>query len=296
MKIGVDLGGTKLRAALAAEDGTLVCKRVVNTSAEGGADAVAQRIAKLVKALPGWESADFIGVGAPCAVSRDGNTLQLASNLPGMDGYPLRDRLSTALSHPVRLENDANAACLGEALFGAGRGCESIVYLTVSTGIGGGIYANGRLLRGARGAAAEFGSMSIDPQRASRGGLPHGAAENELSGTALVERARVLTGQAFAHAGEVFRTAREGDMAIRALVEDFAGGLAVLLSNLACVADPERFVLGGGCMQSKDAFWEALCERYRAFAQEVYRDIPIVAAALEEPGLVGAAMLEKAGR
>ena len=78
-----------------------------------------------------------------------------------------------------------------------------------------------------------------------------------------------------------------------ALVEDFVSGFAVLLSNLACVVDPERFVIGGGCMQSKDVFWTALCERYRAFAQEVYREIPLVAAALEQPGLVGAAMLQR---
>ncbi len=283
MKIGVDLGGTQLRAGLVAKSGKIICLKVLPTHAADGAQVVTERLIAVIQSLPDWQQANFIGVGVPCATSKDGNMLQLASNLPGFDGFPLRDRLEKSLGRSVLLENDANAACLGEALLGAGRGYESMAYITLSTGIGGGIYENGRLLRGTQGAACEFGSITMDSSRPAFGGLPRGAVESEISGTALVRRA----GASYNHAGEVF-----ADPRCAALTEDFVHGMAVLLSNVACMYDPACFVLGGGCMKSQRYFWDALCKAYVDFAQETYRNIPLLPALLEEPGLVGAALLQ----
>lgn len=293
MKIGVDLGGTQMRAALVDDYGNINHQEILPTMAAQGADAVTERMIGLVKSLPNWAAADFIGVGVPCGVGRDGSSLKLASNLPGMDGYPLRERLMQALGRDVLLENDAKLACLGEALYGAGVGFDHMAYLTISTGIGGGYFYDGRLLRGARGLAAEFGSMSIDPARRARNDLPKGAAESELSGTGLTRRANELTGRSYRHAGEVFKNAA-GDRYLQGLVDDFTHGIAVLLSNIACVLDPEVFVLGGGCMMSSAFFISGLMQQYRDFAQKEYQDVSIAIAQLDQPGLVGAAMLQRA--
>lgn len=293
MKIGVDLGGTQMRAALLDADGHISHQRIVPTLAANSAADVTQRMAQLIRSLPDWDAADFIGVGAPCGVSRDGASLKLASNLPGMDGYPLRDELSASLGRSVMLENDANVACLGEALRGAGTGHAHVVYVTISTGIGGGYYSDGWLLRGANGLATEFGSMSIDPSRVGKNGLPRGAAEGELSGVALVARACELTGKSYPHAGAVFDLAAAGDVKLQALVADFVHGMGVLLANIACVLDPDVFVLGGGCMKSSAHFLPQVTAQYRAFAQAEFAHIPIVRAKLGEPGLVGASLLEQ---
>lgn len=290
MRIGIDLGGTQIRVALVDSDGRMKGLNVVKTMAKAGASAVLSQLVELISTLPDWQSADFIGLGIPAAVSQDGNLIQLASNLPGMDGYPLRVKLEQKLDRQVRIVNDANAACLGEACLGAGKGYQSIVYITLSTGIGGGYYNNGILLAGASGSAMELGSVSVDDTRLAQNDLPRGAIESEISGTAFIRRSH--RNKNYRHAGDVFAAASE-DREARHLKEDFLHQLTIVLSNLACIFNPDAFVLGGGIMASHSSFLMELTERYRCFTQKCYRETPILRASLEQPGVVGAAMLDR---
>lgn len=289
MFYAVDLGGTQLRAAAVSEAGEVLSLLVTPTPAGEGPQAVADTLCAQVRRLPGFDTAEALGVGVPGGVERDGSGLHLCSNLPGMTGYPLKRRLEESLGVPCTLLNDADAACLGESLLGSGRGYNSCCYITVSTGIGGGYCRDGRLLTGAHGSAAEFGSLSVFTGRPRLGELPPGACESYLSGTALTSRARELTGRPIAHAGEVFRGAAQ-DPVLGELTRDFVAGMAALLSDLACVLDPGCFVLGGGCMKSRDFFFSDMIAAYRDFTAQVYRDTPILPAGLPEPGLVGAAL------
>lgn len=289
MRLAVDLGGTQLRVAAVSDEMELSRLLVIPTPAQEGPAAVAEAICTLVQQVDGWERAEAVGIGIPGGVADHGRRLTLCSNLPGMDSFPLKDTLEARLKQPVTLLNDGDAACLGESLLGSGRGYESCCYVTVSTGIGGGYCAGGKLLQGIHGAAAEFGSMIIKPGGTRSGELPTGAAESLISGTALTLRARQATGQAIAHAGEVFAGAEENP-ALRALTDEFMDGLAILLSNLACLFDPACFVLGGGLMKSRALFWDVLCSRYRTYVGEVYADTPLLLARLQEPGLLGAAL------
>ncbi len=288
--IGVDLGGTNLRAAITDEKGQLLHVAKADTLSHLGPLAVLARVADAVKSLPGWESAKGLGMGIPGGVMRDGQTPVLATNLKDFDGFPVRDYLSRLLCKPVAVENDANMACLAEALLGAGQGLSTVVYVTVSTGIGGGICINGRLLKGLHGCAGEFGSMSCDPGRTALDGLPQGAIESEASGDSLVRKAEAALHLTFAHAGEVYDLAAAGHMGAAAIMDQAAHDLAVTLANIACVLDPDVFILGGGCLKSADVLLPRLIAAYKAFAHPVFRDIPIRKAALEEPGLTGAAM------
>jgi glucokinase len=291
--IGVDLGGTNLRAALADDRGRILHTVKTETEADKGAACVLNRVADAIRMLPGWEEAKGIGMGIPGGVLKDGETAVLTSNLVGFDGFPVRSHLSSLTGKPAVLENDGNAACLAEALLGAGQGMETVVYVTLSTGIGGGICVNGRLLHGAHGCSGEFGCISCDPNRVSNGDLPPGAIESEASGTALVRKAGAALGIAFSHAGEVYDLAASGHPGAEELVNRSIQDLAVTLSNIASVLDPDIFVLGGGCLKSADILLPRLASRFREFAHPAFRDIPIRKGLLDEPGLIGAALCAK---
>ncbi len=288
--IAVDLGGTNLRTALVNDQGQIIRSVKTETQAKQGVTHVLCRMADAIRTLPGWEEARGIGMGVPGGVSKDGETTVLTSNLVGFEGFPVRSYLNGLTGKPVAMENDANMACFAEALLGAGKGMETVVYVTLSTGIGGGICVGGRLLRGAHGCSGEFGCISCDPGRERLGDLPPGAIESEASGEALVRKAEASLHAAFSHAGEVYALADSGNPTAVALVDRAARDLAVTLSNVACVVDPDIFVLGGGCLESADILLPRLTSFYRDFAQPVFRDIPIRRGCLDEPGLIGAAL------
>ncbi len=288
--IGVDLGGTNLRAAIADDGGEILHAVKADTMAHEGPEAVLNRVAEAVKALPGWESALGLGLGIPGGVSREEQTPVLATNLPGFDGFPVKHSLSELINKPVAMENDANMACLAEALVGAGQGFDTVVYVTISTGIGGGVCIGGRLLRGRHGCVGEFGSMSCDPNRAAESGLPAGAVESEASGDSLTRKAQTALHQTFSHAGEVYALAAAGHKGAEAVVDQAMRDLAVTLANIACVLDPDAFILGGGCLKSAGILLPRLTAAYQAFAHPVFLNIPIRKSILEEPGLIGAAI------
>lgn len=291
--IGVDLGGTHLRTALMNDQGQMLGMAKTDTMAGQGVCAVLYRIADTIRLLPGWEKAKGIGLGVPGGVLKDGETIVLANNLIGFDGFHVRSYLSALMNKPVAMENDGNMACLAEALLGAGQGMDTVVYVTLSTGVGGGICVGGRLLRGAHGCAGEFGCISCDPRRAQIGDLPPGAIESEASGSALVRKAEENMHLAFSHAGEVYALAASGNADAALLADQAIQDLAVTLSNIASALDPDVIVLGGGLMKSADYILPRLTACFSDFVQPVFRDTPILRGCLTEPGLIGAALYAK---
>lgn len=289
--IGIDLGGTWMRAALLREDGALLHVLRERTQPQRGAQDVLTRMAALARSLPGFDAACGVGVGVPAAVDPHTGMLRLASNLVGFETLAPAPALEALLDKPVRVENDANVACVAEALLGAGKGVDTVVYVTISTGIGGGIWDRGRLLSGMRGCAGEFGSLCIDPRRPARLDLGPGAVESEASGESIVRRAQERLGRPFAHAGEVFDLAAAGDAQADALLDDVALDLAQLFAALACIVDPGVFVLGGGVMQRAQQLLPRVEQAYRRLVPAAFADIPLRKASLDEPGLTGAGLL-----
>lgn len=289
--IGIDLGGTWMRAALVREDGELLQVLREPTRPERGAQDVLERMAALAKSLPGFETACCAGVGVPASVDPKTGTLLLSSNLVGFESLAAAPVLSQLLGLPVCVENDANVACAAEALLGAGKDMDTVVYVTISTGIGGGVWARGGLLTGMHGCAGEFGCVCIDPRRSARLDLGPGAVESDASGTAITRRAAERFGRPFAHAGELFDLAAAGDPDANALVDDVALDIAQLFSALACILDPGAFVLGGGVMKSADVLLPRLEKAYAQLIPAAFSSIPMRAAVLSEPGLIGAGLL-----
>lgn len=289
--VGVDLGGTNVRAALVSENGVILNEKKIKTEAQNGPDAVTDRVINLVKDVIGKETVDGIGIGFPGPIDTVKNEPMMSTNIPGMEHYPIAKKLELEFNVPVYLDNDANVAGLAEALVGAGKGLPSIFYVTISTGIGGVLVVDGKCVSGKHGYAGEIANIIIDRNREKINHLNIGAVENEASGTAITRKGKAIFGDSIQHAGNVFDLAKEGNSDAAKIVDDMAYDLAVMFSIISHVCDPYAFVLGGGVMAGKNVFLDKMIGYYNSLVHEPMRDVDFLEAKLEEPGLVGAAML-----
>ncbi|CAB4844191.1 MAG: ROK family glucokinase [Actinobacteria bacterium] len=309
--IGVDVGGTKVLGGVVDESGAVLKTARRDTPREGGS-ALTQAIADVAKELMADFTIDSVGVSAAGFVSSDRKTMLATPNIAGWNGVDLDYELTSLIGLPVVIENDANAAAWGEARFGAGRGKEHMLMLTVGTGIGGGIVVNGDLYRGAFGIAAEIGHIRVVPEGHLCGCGARGCFEQYGSGNALMRHAREaiaaspdiarnllsrgdgtlegLTGKAITDA------ARDGDAVALAAFNTTGQWLGAGIASLSVILDPECVVIGGGVIDAGDILLAPIrsgLERYMPFAgKHPYPEI-IAASLGNEAGLVGVADLAR---
>ncbi|ESW67959.1 glucokinase [Mesorhizobium sp. LSHC422A00] len=307
LALAFDLGGTALRGALVESDGRIVAHASAPTLAGAGSEAVISQIVALAGTLlrehPQANVAG-IGVGAPGPLDPKAGIVIAPPTLAGWHDVPLIDILGRHFGLPVRLENDANAAALGEWRFGAGRGSGSLVFVTVSTGIGGGVVADGHIYHGRRGLAAEIGHMTItgEGDRCFCGAI--GCFEAVASGTALGRRAtrltvpgdgsllRRLSNDGDVSARHVVEAAKAGDANALDLIEAEAQWLGIGFTNLLHLYSPDLIVMGGGLSNGFDLLAPSIRAVIQQRAMPAYRDVPIVQAELgDRAGLIGAASL-----
>lgn len=300
LAIGIDIGGTRLRAGLVDPAGTVLARAATATDAQGGPAAVVAQIARLAEAVSegiAREQLAGVGVSAPGPIDTErGRALDIPT-LAGWVDCPIAEMIETALGLPVRLENDAIAAAHGEWRFGAGRGLRHLVYVTVSTGVGGGAVVDGRLLHGRQGMAAHVGHMTVMPDGAVCSCGNRGCWEAYASGTAFSRRIRAATAAAGRTVGDdppraVFAAAAAGDALARDLVAEQADWLGLGIANLLHLYSPERVILGGGVSNGFALLEPGIRARIARNAMAAFRDVPVVPAALgDNCGLVGAAAL-----
>ncbi len=304
--IGVDLGGTQLRAVLIDRDGRIYRHDRTDTAARSGPSAVIGQIEQLIERLThDLDRTEIIGVGVgtPGPLDPADGIVRKAPNLAGWIDVPLRDELVARTGLPVIVGNDANAAALGEWRFGVGQGTRHFVYVTISTGIGGGVIANGKLLLGKRGLAGEVGHMTMAVDGPLCGCGNRGCWEALASGTALAriaaEAVRHESSLITALAGDepikgrhIAAAAAQGDQLALRLMAREGELIGIGLVNLLHLYAPERIALGGGVIKS----WALLEPHARRAIEErampAYRDTPIDVASLgEQVGVIGAAAL-----
>jgi glucokinase len=260
----IDLGGTKLRAVIAGLEGNITGELILPSEADQGPDHVIDRMIETLEAAAkeaGIRLVDLsaVGVASPGALDLVNGRVSEAPQLPGWDAVPLVEIMSKRLGLPVLLENDANAAALGENRFGAGRGTRFMVYLTISTGVGGGIIIDRKVYHGVSGSAGELGHIVVwfNGPRCLCGERGH--LEGIASGTGIAWRARELVDRGEApglarilrergelDGDEVADAAREGDADGRRLFDEAGLYLGVALANYINIFNPEMLVLGGG--------------------------------------------------
>src|SRR2546423_6405193 len=243
MLAGIDLGGTQVRVALAHSDGRLIASFKTRTPLLRTPQRMVEWAAEEIERPRRREKVTSITVAAPGPIDIKKGVLVNPPNLPGWRNVPLADLLRRATGARVHVANDADMAGLGEFHRGAGQGTLNMVYITWSTGVGGGLIIDGKLHRGGHGTAGEVGHMIIDPDGPLDNCGQRGCLEAFVSGTALARE----TGHP---AAELFAEAARGDRHARMVVERAARYMGIALISLTNVIDPEMFVIGGGVSRS----------------------------------------------
>jgi glucokinase len=246
--IGIDLGGTKIRAGIASETGTILADRKIPTNT-GGAGVV-QQIVNLVRELCAVVGADIgqvaaTGVGGAGVPDSAGSNFDQAPNLAGLRNVSFVEELTQELGHPVVIENDVNVAALGELHYGLGLGHSDFVFVSVGTGIGMGIIADGQLIRGASGAAGEIGYLPFGADALAAKNHVRGPLEEAVAGDAFARRYQTATGLEISPR-EIFKKAQDGDADALSAIDEEARWIAAALIAVNAILDPEVFVIGGG--------------------------------------------------
>lgn len=290
--IGLDIGGTALKAGLVTSDGVVLTTSSLETHAAAGVENVLQRIVGLIQELAVRAQGDglnveAVGVGVPGTLSRSSGMVIAPPNLPGWRNVPIVKRLSDATGFRITLDNDANNAALGEFRCGAGRGVKNMVMLTLGTGIGGGMIFNGRLWRGAYDNAGEIGHTIIYVGGRTCGCGQQGCLEAFASATATVARAaeRIESGEAstlreLLERGDALTTKRivehaaAGDILAQEVWEETCRYLAVGCINIQHIVNTERIVLAGGMSAAGEALRRPVVEAIERFGSRMLGDPP----------------------
>jgi glucokinase len=312
--IAVDLGGTHIRAALFPEAKATILHHVRNETPHSShpddvLEAILRTIRQVVPSDP--KTLSGVAIGAPGPLDPYEGVVISAPNIPSWHNVPLRLWLSQRLDCPVQIANDANLAALGEWQFGAGRGISDLIYLTISTGIGAGVIADGRLLLGHRGLAGELGHVTIVPNgpMCSCGQLGH--LEALASGPSIARRAHLALLQNhqpsllrdLSHgdlsqitAQMISQAAQAGDELARQVLAEAGRCIGEFLASMLCVFNPSLIILGGGVSQAGPPLLDPIHESVSrlALSPSYLEDLRIVLAALaDDAGLFGAYALSR---
>ncbi|MBB6671998.1 ROK family protein [Cohnella nanjingensis] len=309
--VGIDLGGTKIAAALFDGNGLLLNREQMETAGARTADEVVERMAGMVRSVSQGRTLTGVGLASPGAVnSRDGIVIN-GTNLPEWDNVPLKKWMEGKLGVPVQVVNDANAAAWGEYVRGAGQGASNMVYVTLSTGIGAGIVIEGQLLLGTHSFAGELGHAIIDPDGPVCSCGRRGCWEVFASGTAIRdtalramrERDSAIAELAAASGEEVssrhvFEAMKLGDPVATEVIGRTIDHMALGMANVVHIFNPDRIVVGGGVSKAGDLLFPALREKTEELVMKPYRGTyTIVPAGLKDDvGLLGAAALFHTGK
>lgn len=305
--LAIDLGGTQIRAAHVSPDLVVSCRRAVETRDEEGVEAVIARICAVAEAVrgdarsAGLSDPAAIGIAAPGPLNPWDGMVVAPPNLAGWHNVPLAERMREAVGLPTFLARDTNAAVMAEWRYGAAKGADDVVYVTVSTGIGGGLVVNGRPLIGRDGTAGEIGHITVEIDGPLCGcGMP-GHAEAIGSGTAIAREGRALLergeapGLAALASGApvdaelVARAADEGDVASRAVLARAWEAIGALCAGLVITLNPEMIVLGGSIALHRPDLQTAVRAEIdrRAFAAPARRVRVEMAQLADDVSLIG---------
>lgn len=302
--VGVDLGGTKIYTALVNLDGEIVKEVTVKTEAEKGDKVVLEKLLKTIDDVLENVSLDevkAIGVGSPGPLDVEKGLIVYTPNLP-FKNFNIVSPIKERYNIDTYLDNDANVATLSEYMFGAGKGSRNMVFVTVSTGIGGGAILNGNIFRGSTSNALEIGHITV-MQGGPRCGCGNtGCAEALASGTAIMKRAKealdskvdtTLRNYETVTAKEVFVEAERGDKVSQDILNNALSYLGITIANIANSFDPDKIVIGGGVSEAGRIVFDMIDkEMDRRCLKTIYNHCKIEKAMLGgKAGVLGAAAL-----
>ena len=294
--IGVDLGGTNFRAAAIGPDGALLDKISGSTNSPGGREAIVDAIVSAVVTLRDRRAGDQLagmGIAVPGFIVMEEGRILVSPNLPALNDFRARDAFQERLAARVILENDANAAALGEKWMGAGRGVDDLVLLTLGTGIGGGIVSGGKVLHGFMGMAGELGHITVDLN-----GLPcacgnTGCLEKHASAVAVATMARHLSLGDNLTAEDVYKMAMQGNAAASRVFECMGQALGIGMATYIQIFNFPLYLMSGGMLAAWDLFAPAMFREIERRSFTYRSTKPKIEKAIlgSDAGLFGAAYL-----
>ena len=293
--IGVDLGGTNLRIAAVDDSGKLLEKVTTGTKVSLGRDHVITEMCDAIRTLAAkfgrTQELQGVGIGVPGIIDKRTGMLRESPNLPGWHDYPVRDEIERRLQAPVVLENDANAAALGENWLGAAKGFDDMLMITLGTGVGGGVVLRQKVWHGMTGMAGELGHITVDPNGPRCNCGNQGCVEQFASATAVVRMAheaiasgraehlaRAASSDAEFSARAVFNLALQGDQEAQRIFATVGWALGILMADLVNAFNLHMYVIGGGVSGAWEAFAPAM------FAELRKRSMVYAATAPSDPG------------
>jgi glucokinase len=314
MVIGIDLGGTFIKAAIVDPRGRVLARMKRPTEAAMGKERVVDNVFSIVRALKAVSFSlggiSALGMGIPGVIDFRRGVISTSPNLPGWENIPIRKMLSRRVGMPLYLENDANAAALGEKWMGAAKDVQDFCFITLGTGVGGGLVLDGKIWHGADGMAGEVGHMTIDPDGPRCRCGNRGCLEMYASAKALQRMIRQVlsSGKRSRFFGEIrekeisgdviYRAAKAGDRVSREAFARMGSALGIGIASLVNLLNLEKVVFGGGLSAAWKFFSPALRGevKSRAFAAPARRVRIVRAAAGEDAGVLGAAYIAWQGR
>ncbi len=255
--VGVDLGGTNLRVAAVDSEGVILQRVSLPAVYDCGPERVVEDIVSVIDSIRkpmGTAGMRGVGIGLPGFIDTEAGVVMGAANLPGFQDFPIRDEIQQHLGTPIILENDANAAALGELWMGAGRDVKDLMLITLGTGIGGGIVIDGKVLHGFRGMAGEIGHMTVYPDGNPCGCGNCGCLEKHASATAIAAMGRMLLLGRDVTAARVHQLAKEGNEHAKLIFESMGKALGIAIANLINVFNFPLYLISGGPLPAWDFF------------------------------------------
>lgn len=310
--LGIDIGGTTVKIGIVNEDGNIHSKWEIPTNIENQGASIAKDIwssvqVKLATLKIENESLQGIGIGAPGFIDEETGLVYKAVNI-GWENFDLANQFRELADLPVYVANDANVAALGENWVGAGNQANNLIAVTLGTGVGGGIIANGAMISGENGTAGEIGHITIDPEGYECNCGNRGCLETITSATGMVRQAMALiekhpeseltvhyNKQGSITTKDIFDLANQGDQLSEQIIHHTADVLGFAISNIAVVVNPSKILIGGGVSQAGESFISQIETQFRKYALPRVSEICEfkVAELGNDAGMIGAAYLVK---
>ncbi|WP_300384523.1 ROK family protein [Clostridium sp.] len=260
--VGIDIGGTNIRVALLDEKRNIIEKLKIKNEVSNGPEYNLDKIINHINT--NWKDKDIkgIGVGSPGPLDIKKGKIIKAPNLKGWDNFNVKNYIEEKTSLKTEINNDANVAGLAEAMIGSAKGAESVFYITVSTGVGGALIINNKIVNGANSAAAEICNLIINEDKYSHSGLVQGGLEGQCSGPNIARKASERLEKDL-ETSEVFDLYKNNNEIAQELIEELCENLSKGISNIISVVDPEVIVLGGSVILYNQSILSIITEKVK---------------------------------
>lgn len=290
--IGIDIGGTNLRASILDENYNIIDKFKIENEVEKGPVYNVDKLIDGVKSRWSDKEITAVGVGCPGPLDIRNGIILVTPNLKTWEHFKLKEYIKEKFNLPVSMNNDANVAGYSEAIVGAGKGCESVYYMTLSTGVGGGFIYKGEIVNGFNSVAAEIGNMIINEDGYKHSNMNYGGLEGQCSGVNIARVASEVLGEKVT-TKDVFDGATDGIVEMQSILNNWVTNVSKAIANIIVTVDPEVIVLGGSVIINNPSYIENIKKEVK---KRIYDGVKVnirLAEIGDDTGLIGAGILAK---